>query len=121
MQTDKNQLNSVENLTDNALWSIEISVDGEATISNVAFSKRSIRYNASSPRFSTYSQGQASVELYAQATSTDIQFLQNNANGKIMVFDVNGRFVRSAHTTTEAVKHLPKGIYVVNGHKILVK
>lgn len=121
VQTDKNQLNSVENLTDNALWSIEISVDGEATISNVAFSKRSIRYNASSPRFSTYSQGQASVELYAQATSTDIQFLQNNANGKIMVFDVNGRFVRSAHTTTEAVKHLPKGIYVVNGHKILVK
>ena len=121
LTVDKNQLNSVAELSKNALWDIAVTADGEATITSVAYNKRTIRYNASSPRFSTYTQGQSAVELYAQATATDIQFVEQQANGNIMVYDVNGRFVRIATTIADALKHLPKGIYVVNGKKMLIK
>lgn len=121
IQSDKNQLNSVAAVSPNAEWAIEIDADGEATISNVAFPNRSIRYNASATRFSTYTQGQASVQLFAQATATDIEFVEKQANGSVTVFDVNGRYVRTASSVKEALRHLPAGIYVVNGQKMLVK
>lgn len=121
LTVDKNQLNSVAELSKNALWDIAVTADGEATITSVAYNKRTIRYNVSSPRFSTYTQGQSAVELYAQATATDIQFVEQQANGNVMVYDVNGRFVRTATTIADALKHLPKGIYVVNGKKMLIK
>lgn len=121
IQTDKNQLNSVATVSDNSRWTINVAVNGEATVNNLAYPKRSIRYNTSSPRFSTYTQGQSAVQLFVQATATDIQFIDKSANETISVFDINGRYVRSATCVKEAVRHLPAGIYIVNGQKVLVK
>ena len=121
VQSDKNQLNSADNVSANAQWTIAVSADGEATINNVAFSKRAIRYNSSATRFSTYTQGQNSVELYGQATATDIQFIEKQNAGHVTVFDVNGRYVRTATSVKEALQHLPAGVYIVNGQKMMVK
>lgn len=63
-----------------------ITFDGNnAVISNKQFPERSIRYNASSPRFATYTQGQAAVQLYKNVT-----IIKGDANGdgSVDVFDI---------------------------------
>jgi len=45
------------------VWGIEISKDGEATITTSAYTG-SLRYNSSSPRFLTYASGQTAIQIY---------------------------------------------------------
>lgn len=64
--TSGTDISFVDEVTDNALWSISIT-DGDATISNKALDGETHRYiawNNSSPRFTTYKTGQTAVQLY---------------------------------------------------------
>lgn len=65
----RNELNTSATSTElSALWNITIGEDGNATISNVANPARNIRYNASSPRFSTYTSAQTPVAIFKDVT-----------------------------------------------------
>lgn len=122
---DKNALNNAENASDkNAQWSIRISGDASAAnIRNMQYTNRYLQFNASASRFSSYksTSSQQPVYLYARATSTAIAAIKTDNKGRVNVYDINGRFVRRASSAIEALRNLPQGIYVVNGHKVLVR
>lgn len=64
MATNSNELRQNETATtDYEKWTITIS-DGVASVTNVGYNTRTIKYNASSPRFACYTSGQKSLALY---------------------------------------------------------
>lgn len=105
-----------------AQWEIGIQGDGgTATVTNRKYDDRSIQYNASSPRFACYKSAQQSVSLFARVTGTGLaRIAADNSDGSVKVYASDGRFIRSA-AVGDALRGLPAGVYVVNGHKILVK
>lgn len=108
---------------DESLWTISIS-EGEARICNKAHDDRSIRYNASSPRFACYkdSSKQTAVSLYVHRdTLTGIQGIQADASGRISVYTLQGRLVRKDVPASRALDGLPSGLYVAGGVKVLVR
>ena len=40
---------------------------------------------------------------------------------KVIVYDLNGQFVRIANSVNDAFVGLPAGLYIVNGEKVLVR
>ena len=73
-------------------WSISIS-SGTATITNTTSSCGTLQYNAGSPRFTTYTSGQTSIELYKKAGQTTTKTLSSIAvSGQTTTFDVGDTF-----------------------------
>ncbi len=121
LTTNGNKLHSIQtNDEPTAQWSITIDSDGEAQIANINYSNRSIRYNASSPRFACYKSGQQPVALYVCSTSTNILEVVGGAE-RVVVCDLHGRVIRRDVPTVEALRGLPAGIYIVGGVKMLVR
>ena len=93
-------------------WTIEISGNA-ATIYNTTSSYGRILYNASAPRFTTYTSGTSATmllpEIYKQSTTSSIEEVEEVHNG--VVYDLAGRRVD--------VITAP-GIYIVNGKKVVV-
>ena len=113
-------LNSAD--SKDAQWSISISASGLATLTNNARSDRSIQYNASSPRFACYKSKQQPVSIYAKKTTVGLEKSPTIIpSGPVMVYSIDGQVVCTVATWDEALKKLPRGIYVVGGKKILVK
>lgn len=59
-----NTLNLAEEITANSSWAINFDESGNALISNVADSTRLIKWNNTTPRFSTYTSEQTPIQLY---------------------------------------------------------
>ncbi len=120
--SDKNALNySSDAKATNAQWTIRISSSGEAVITNNQYSSRSIRYNVSSPRFSTYTNGQRPVELFVKTPATGLSPVLDHMSATIKVYDVQGRYIFTESSFSEALKKLKSGLYIVNGQKILIR
>lgn len=118
--SNKNVLSTLNVPDINSQWNITIN-GGNANIHNKMFESRSIRWNQSSPRFSTYSNGQMEVQLYRMVnkrTSVDIIYTQNKG---VCVYTLTGVMVRRAHSQREALENLSSGFYIMNGRKIVVK
>lgn len=118
--------NKLHNLTssdtDDAQWNISVSSSGTATIVNKARSDRSIQYNASSPRFACYKSKQQAVAIYAKERTVGIeQILGTAQHDHITVYNVEGRVVSAGTSWKEALKKLPRGLYIVGGKKIFIK
>ncbi len=100
-----------------ANWNITFDASGNAVIRSVSYDNRTIQYNPSSPRFATYKSVQTPVQLYKQAPPTAIQEILSASTQANLIFTLDGKPVG----TVSNLKALPKGIYVVNGKKVLVK
>lgn len=118
LTTNGNKLNSVTTTSNNTNWTVTIAA-GDATISSNAYPSRSIKYNAGSPRFATYTTGQQSISLYKRTGSTGIAGVLGDSTKKVNVYTVDGRKVRSNVKVQDAMQGLKPGIYVVNGRKVL--
>ncbi len=120
--SDGNKLHSISaSESDESLWNISIS-DGIAQILNKAYPLRSIRYNASSPRFACYKNTQQVVSLYVNITGeTDIRAIEDIPNDKVDVYTIGGKLVRKNVATNKALNGLKQGIYIIKGQTILVK
>lgn len=104
-----------------AQWTIDISADGTAVIANNEHTDYSIQYNAGSPRFACYKSQQQPVSIFSLVVSDAVdEVLKNNAC-TVSVYDTNGRLLRTASSADSALHGLAKGIYVVNGQKVLVR
>lgn len=111
LSSDKNQLNTADALGSDTQWNITVS-SSEVGIFNTAFSSRSIRWNDSAPRFSTYSNGQQSVQLYVLDDAyTSVQGVKQQQSSTL-IYHVDG---------TRASLPLRPGLYIVNGKKVVVK
>ena len=103
--------------TKNCNWTITFDSSGNAKICSVSYDNRTIQYNPSSPRFATYKSNQTAVQLYKQAPPTAIQDILSTSAQAGIIYTLDGKSVG----TVANLKALPKGIYVVNGKKVLVK
>ncbi|MBQ7472515.1 MAG: endonuclease [Prevotella sp.] len=118
-----NALHHMNEVDEGALWTISIT-DGAVDILNNTYSDRYLRYNNSSPRFACYTSGQEPVTLYKCATLTAIEDTRyttgasnNHADKQQAIFDLQGRKVG----TVTDMSTLPRGVYVINGNKFVVK
>lgn len=104
-----------------AQWTIDISSDGTAEIRNNKNTDYTIQYNASAPRFACYKSEQQPVSIFSQQTSESVREALNVKSGQVDVYDVRGQLLKSASDSHTALHGLPKGVYVVNGKKLLVR
>lgn len=120
LDTDKNKLHSSKTSdTDKAQWTVTVSHQ-QALIQNVHFSNRSIQYNASSPRFACYKSGQKPVSLYIKTKPSSLTEVANGKNEHFIVYDLTGRYVTMGKNWTDVINALSKGLYIINGKKVLV-
>ena len=70
LASDKNSLNTATTSSANtAKWTISVN-SGTASVTNVNFSSRSLKYNTSSDMFRCYTSGQADVEIFKELEPT---------------------------------------------------
>lgn len=120
LTSDKNKLHSVEDgSVEAARWTVSCTAD-LTEISSVSYPERSIQYNVSAPRFAAYTSGQAGVVLYREAQPDGI-VAPVVRDGKVEVYNAEGRLLRRGVSCAEALKGLPRGFYIVGGVKVLVR
>ena len=118
INSNKNKLHAgTDATTKNCNWSITFDSSGNAVICSVSYATRTIQYNSRDPRFVTYESKQTAVQLYKQAPPTAIQEILTASTQAGLIYTLDGKPVG----TVSNLKTLPKGIYVVNGKKVLVK
>ena len=120
INTNGNKLYSVKECNgEDAQWNIEMA-GGIANIVSAKYSDRSIQYNSGAPRFAAYKNGQQKVSLYKETVADAIEYPMV-VNGTVDVYTIGGRLLRDDVMKSEAVKGLPRGIYIVGGVRVLVK
>ena len=93
-------------------WLIESTTNGYVVKSKTS-SYGTIQYNASSPRFMNYTSNQKPAVLYVQKTSTAIKSIHTNKTVATRIYTLDGRYVGTDPD------QLPRGIYILNGKKIV--
>ena len=43
------------------------------------------------------------------------------ADGKVKVYNLSGTLVKTGNNQNEVMKSLPKGVYIINGKKTIIK
>lgn len=120
LNSDNNKLHISETSDAlNAQWLVSIS-NYQALIQNANYSNRSIQYNASAPRFACYKPGQKAVSLYINTKQSYLQEVTEGKSSQFVVYDLTGRYVTMGKKLSDVVSTLNKGIYVINGKKVLV-
>lgn len=106
----------------NASWTITIGSDALATIkAQGSYTRNTLQYNTSSPRFSCYKSGQKPVNIYAKSpVTTDIEDIDEERN-TVDVYTITGIVVRKGVDPSDALLGLQRGIYIVGGKKCLIK
>lgn len=123
LNSDGNKIhNATTSDNKNAQWSIDISSDGTAHITNTAYTNRLIQYNPSAPRFACYKGTQYDVSIYGRTLDTAIDYVRcshENAHD-IIVYRIDGTIATKGKNLSEILNNLPIGTYIVNG-KVIVR
>lgn len=59
--------------------------------------------------------------LFGIVTATGINNIQSESQQKIKVFALDGRLIRTANNNSEAISGLPKGVYIINDKKYIIR
>ena len=120
LQSNSNALSSIASATSKeAQWTISITSNADIKSNNIT--TRSIKYNSGSPRFSTYTQGQQPVQIFAAAKNTSVIETLTSTDHLVEVYDINGHLIRKAKTCVEALKGIATGMYIIYGKKVIVR
>ena len=111
--SSSNNLKTVATLDANSSWEITINNDLATITAQGSYTRNTLQYNTSSPRFSCYKGTQEAVNIYAKSrATTDIESVETESVEVVVIFDLAGRRLNAI---TEP------GIYIVNGKKMLIK
>ncbi len=117
LNSSENKLHSIEAAdSKNAQWNITFN-QGNAIIQNLAYTDRTIQFNATAPRFACYKSSQKPVQLYKGVEPepdpevTAVSGITASAGQARNIYTLSGQKVLHA---------LTPGIYIVNGKKLLV-
>ncbi len=91
VSSSSNYLRSADSITAEASWAITIAADGAAVVkSQGSFTRNTLQYNTSSPRFSCYTGSQKSIMLYAKSPKGAVANSEGdiNVDGMVDVADV---------------------------------
>ncbi len=120
VSSSSNYLYSNMELNDASSWLITIASDGAAVIvAQGAYSKNTLQYNVSSPRFSCYSGTQKSVKIYAKSpvSTTSITDVIIEHDAVVDVYNLQGVKVRANVPMADALENLSRGYYIISGKK----
>ena len=93
-------------------WLIESTSNGYVVKSKTS-TYGTIQYNASAPRFANYTSNQKPAVLYVKKAATAIKSINTNKQATARIYTIDGRYVGTDPN------QLPRGLYVVNGKKIV--
>lgn len=117
LTSDKNGLDAATSASENtAKWTISISSDGTAAITNVQYSPRSLKYNSGSDMFRCYKTGQQAVSIFKETSMTTTVINSTKKHDEIgenSIYNLQGQQIIGSPKK--------KGIYVSKGKKWIVK
>ncbi|MBR3512790.1 MAG: M6 family metalloprotease domain-containing protein [Bacteroidaceae bacterium] len=129
--SDKNWLRTQDEVTDDCLAQINVDAEGVATIQFQGSNTRNqLRFNPNNgaPIFSCYastSTVKAVPGIYrlvkADATPTAIAQTETGADRVAAVYNLAGQRVARLQGAAKTAPRLPKGLYILNGHKVAVR
>ncbi len=100
-------------ITSTPTSSVEIEAGAEATVISYGSQQGKLLYNASAPRFTTYTSNQQAVRLFRHSKATGVEAVSVAPMADDTVYDLYGRRVDASRLTP--------GIYVRGGRKIIVR
>lgn len=122
VSNSSNYVRTIQSITDEASWTVEI-VNGYAVVTAQGKNTRNIlQYNTGSPRFSCYTGTQKSVNIYIKKpqSTTDIKNTEKKEKA-FEVYSITGIHIRTVTDKADATNGLEKGIYIINGEKVIIK
>ena len=121
--SSSNHITTVSNIDENASWLITIDSNNLATITAQGNHSRNVlQYNTTSPRFSCYKGTLQPVKIYINKHLSDTGISNiRTGNSTFDVYSIGGIHIRTAHDKASATKGLDKGIYLINGIKVIVR
>ena len=118
--SNDNKLYTATTASDNKTkWSISIEA-GYSHITNNNWTSREIQFNANSPRFACYTGSQKDLMLYRRTVTDGIDTPSTWQPTRVTVYSITGIAVRRNVERSVALTGLPKGIYILNGKKVVV-
>lgn len=115
LTSSSNALNLISGGGENAQWKITVSSQS-STLTSVAYSNRTLRYNTSAKMFRCYTSGQQPVSLYVQrenASTTAVTSPYVPEQTDMPVYTIQGQRLSEMPTK--------RGLYIIGGRKVLVK
>lgn len=107
-----NNLATTTTLNENGSWTIVINNSLATITAQGTYTRNILQYNTSSPRFSCYTGTQKAVNIYAKSpVGTGVEEVKPESGKVKAIYDLQGR----------EVENPSKGIYIINGKKVLVK
>ncbi len=111
-----NNLATTTTLNENGSWTIVINNSLATITAQGTYTRNTLQYNTSSPRFSCYTGTQKAVNIYAKSPiTTGIEEMDDEGIGQSgtvkTIYDLQGRKVDTPS----------KGLYIIDGKKVLVK
>ena len=108
-----NNLATTTTLNENGSWTIVINNNLATITAQGTYTRNILQYNTSSPRFSCYKGTQKAVNIYAKSpVATGVEEVKAESGKVKAIYDLAGRRLDAM---TEP------GIYIIDGHKVLVK
>lgn len=118
--SNDNKLYTATTASDNKTkWSISVEA-GYSHITNNNWTSREIQFNANSPRFACYTGSQKDLMLYRRTVTDGIDTPATWQPTRVTVYTITGIAVRRNVERSVALTGLPKGIYILNGKKVVV-
>ena len=122
VSNSSNYVRTIQSITDEASWTVAIE-NGYAVVTAQGKNTRNIlQYNTGSPRFSCYTGTQKSVNIYIKKPQSTTAIENTEAIEKAFeVYPITGIHIRTVTDKADATNGLEKGIYIINGEKVIRK
>ena len=122
VSSSSNYVRTIESITDDASWTIAIENGFAVVTAQGTYTRKILQYNTSSPRFSCYTGTQKSVNIYIKKPQSTTAIENTEAKEKdFEVYSITGIHIRTATGKANATNGLEKGLYIINGEKVIIK
>lgn len=122
VSSSKNYVKTIESITDDASWTVAIENGYAVVTAQGTYTRKILQYNTGSPRFSCYTGTQESVNIYIKKPQSTTAIENTEAKEKdFEVYSITGIHIRTATGRANATYGLEKGIYIINGEKVIIK
>lgn len=122
VSNSSNYVRTIQSITDEASWTVAIENGYAVVTAQGKYTRNILQYNTGSPRFSCYTGTQKSVNIYIKKPQSTTAIENTEAIEKAFeVYSITGIHIRTVTDKADATNGLEKGIYIINGEKVIIK